>query len=313
MGQKPILFTGNSNPSLAKDVAQLLKTEVSPANVTTFNDGETRVQVQKTVRGQKAFILQSTCAPVNNNLMELLLMADALRRSSAEKIIAVMPYYGYGRQDYQMAPREPISARVVADLLQAVGVTNVVSVDIHSAKAQGFFGIPFDNLSTTRLASDFLKKTLSFKSDDFVVVSPDAGGVKRAQDFVQRLNAPLAIIHKRRPKPGQVKVTHVVGDVEGKMCIMVDDMVDTGGSLLNGAQALLDAGAKSVSAYATHAVLSGDAVSKIEDSDALDRLFVTDTIPVKKSKKIAVCPIAPTLAKVIDAIQNSSSISPYVD
>ncbi|MDP2718029.1 MAG: ribose-phosphate diphosphokinase, partial [Candidatus Micrarchaeota archaeon] len=221
--------------------------------------------------------------------------------------------YGYSRQDYQMAPREPVSARVVADLLQAVGVTNVVSVDIHSIKAQGFFGIPFDNLSTTRLASDFLKKQLSLKSQDLVVVSPDAGGVKRAQDFAARLNAPLAIVHKRRPKPGEVKITHVVGEVDGKTCLMVDDMVDTGGSLLNGAQALKQAGAKAVYAYATHAVLSDNAVSRIESSDALERLFVTDTVPVPKSRKITVCPIAPVLAQVIDAIQTSASISPFVD
>ncbi len=313
MGQKPLLFTGNANPELAAAVAKILKTKLSPANITQFNDGETRVQINQTVRGQKAFILQSTCAPVNDRLMELLFMADAMRRSSAEKIIAVIPYYGYSRQDYQMAPREPVSARVVADLLQAVGVTNVVSVDIHSIKAQGFFGIPFDNLSTTRLASDFLKKQLSLKSQDLVVVSPDAGGVKRAQDFAARLNAPLAIVHKRRPKPGEVKITHVVGEVDGKVCLMVDDMVDTGGSLLNGAQALKDAGAKTVHAYATHAVLSGNALDRIEASDALERLFVTDTLVVPKSPKITVCPIAPVLADVIDAIENSTSISPFVD
>ncbi|MBI2445711.1 ribose-phosphate pyrophosphokinase [Candidatus Micrarchaeota archaeon] len=313
MVEKPLLFTGNANRPLAESVSKLLKAPILPANVTRFNDGETRVQIQHTVRGKTVFIIQSTCAPVNDSLMELLFMADAMRRSSAEKIVAVIPYFGYSRQDYQMAPREPVSARVVADLLQAVGVTNVVTIDIHSVKAQGFFGIPFDNLNTTRIASEFLEKNLQLDSKDLVVVSPDAGGVKRAYDFAARLNAPLAIIHKRRPKPGEVQVTHVVGDVAGKTCLMIDDMVDTGGSLLNGAQALKDAGAKSVYAYAAHAVLSANATERIEKSPALERLVVTDTIPVPKSKKILICPIAPVLAKVIHAIQTTESISPFVD
>ncbi len=310
---KPLLFTGNANPALAEAIAKQLKVDLSPANITTFNDGETRVQVRKTVRGEPVFLIQSTCAPVNNSLMELLLMADAMRRSSAEKIIAVMPYFGYSRQDYQMSPREPISARVVADLLEAVGVTNVIAVDIHSAKAQGFFGIPFDNLNTVKLASEFITKALPINLKEVVVVSPDAGGVKRAQEFAARLNTPLAIIHKRRPKPGEVQVTHVVGDVAGKTCLMVDDMVDTGGSLINGALALKNAGAKSVYAYATHAVLSGDALERIEASDALEKLIVTDTIPVKRRPKLVVCPIAPVIAKVIHAIQNHESVSPFVD
>ncbi len=313
MVEKPLLFTGNANRPLADAVSKILKAPILPANVTRFNDGETRVQIQHTVRGKPVFIIQSTCAPVNDSLMELLFMADAMRRSSAEKIVAVIPYYGYSRQDYQMAPREPVSARVVADLLQAVGVTNVVTIDIHSVKAQGFFGIPFDNLNTTRIASEFIQKNLDLDPSNTVVVSPDAGGVKRAQDFAAKLNTPLAIIHKRRPAPGQVQITHVVGDVAGKTCLMIDDMVDTGGSLLNGAQALKDAGAKSVYAYATHAVLSGSAVENIEKSQALERLFTTDTIPQKKSKKITVCPIAPVLAKVIHAIQTNESISPFVD
>jgi len=313
MAEKPLLFTGNANRPLADAVSKLIKAPILPANVTRFNDGETRVQIQHTVRGKTVFILQSTCAPVNDSLMELLFMADAMRRSSAEKIVAVIPYFGYSRQDYQMAPREPVSARVVADLLEAVGVTNVVTIDIHSVKAQGFFGIPFDNLNTTRIASEFLEKTLDLQSDELVVVSPDAGGVKRAHEFAARLNAPLAIIHKRRPKPGEVQVTHVVGDVSGKTCLMIDDMVDTGGSLINGAQALKDAGAKSVYAYAAHAVLSNNAAERIDKSSALERLVVTDTIPVPKSKKILVCPIAPVLAKVIHAIQTNESISPFVD
>ncbi len=312
MVEKPLLFTGNANRPLAESVSKLLKSPLMPANVTRFNDGETRVQIQHTVRGKTVFIIQSTCAPVNDSLMELLFMADAMRRSSAEKIVAVIPYFGYSRQDYQMAPREPVSARVVADLLQAVGVTNVVTIDIHSVKAQGFFGIPFDNLNTTRIASEFLEKTLNLDSN-LVVVSPDAGGVRRAHDFAARLNAPLAIIHKRRPKPGEVQVTHVVGDVAGKTCLMIDDMVDTGGSLINGAQALKNAGAKSVYAYAAHAVLSDNAAERIDKSPALERLVVTDTIPVPKSKKILICPIAPVLAKVIHAIQTNESISPFVD
>lgn len=312
MVEKPLLFTGNANRPLADAVSKLLKAPILPANVTRFNDGETRVQIQHTVRGKPVFLIQSTCAPVNDSLMELLFMADACRRSSAEKIVAVIPYYGYSRQDYQMAPREPVSARVVADLLEAVGVTNVVTIDIHSVKAQGFFGIPFDNLNTTRIASEFLQKNFDLSSD-VVVVSPDAGGVKRAHEFAARLNAPLAIIHKRRPAPGQVQITHVVGEVSGKTCLMIDDMVDTGGSLLNGAQALKDAGAKAVYAYATHAVLSGNALEKIEKSDALEHLVVTDTIPVTKRRKITICPIAPVLAKVIHAIQTNESISPFVD
>ncbi|MBI5226632.1 ribose-phosphate pyrophosphokinase [Candidatus Micrarchaeota archaeon] len=313
MVEKPLLFSGNANRPLAESVAKILKAPILPANVTRFNDGETRVQVQYTVRGKIVFLIQSTCAPVNDTLMELLLMADAMRRSSAEKIVAVMPYFGYSRQDYQMAPREPVSARVVADLLEAVGVTNVVTVDIHSVKAQGFFGIPFDNLNTTRTASEFLQKHVSLDPENTVVVSPDAGGVKRAYDFPAKLNTPLAIIHKRRPAPGEVQVTHVVGDVKGKTCLMIDDMVDTGGSLLTGAQALKDNGAKAVYAYATHAVLSNNAATRIDASSALERLFVTDTIPTAKSRKITVIPVAPVLAKVIHAIQTNESISPFVD
>lgn len=311
---KPAIFTGNSNPAFAKAVVSELGTELAPAEVTQFQDGETRVKVNRTVRGQDAFILQSTCKPVNDNLMEILLLADAMRRSSAGKIIAVIPYFGYSRQDYQMAPREPVSARVVADLLQASGVTNVVSVDVHSSKMQGFFGIPFDNLHTSRIASEFMIKQLKLKIEDTVVVSPDAGGVRRAQYFSSRLATPIAIIHKRRPKPGESKVTHLVGEVDGKDCLIVDDMVDTGGSLLNAASALKDQGAKNVYAYCTHPVLSGNALEKIDKNKALNRLVVTDTIPLsRKSPKILVCSMAPTLAKVIQAIHENKSISPYVD
>ncbi|MBI5036985.1 ribose-phosphate pyrophosphokinase [Candidatus Micrarchaeota archaeon] len=310
---KPTLFTGNSNVPLAEAVAKELWTKLGDALVAKFNDGETRVRINQTVRGQKVFVLQSTCDPVNDNLMEILLMADALKRSSAEKIVAVIPYFGYSRQDYQMSAREPITSRLVADLLQQAGVTSVVTVDMHSSKAQGFFSVPFDNLKTTRMATEYLSKEIDLNKN-IVVVSPDAGGVSRTQYFAARINAPIAIIHKRRPRPGEAKVMSVIGDVEGKNCLLVDDMIDTGGSLIGAADALKEKGAKNVYAYCTHAVLSGDAVGKIEKSKSLEKLFVTDTIPLKKkSRKIKVFSTAPILAKAISAIYENVSISPYVD
>lgn len=309
----PTLFTGNSNIPLAEAITKELSTKLGDSLVAKFNDGETRVRINQTVRGQRVFILQSTCDPVNDNLMEILLMADALKRSSAEKIIAVIPYFGYSRQDYQMSAREPITSRLVADLLQKAGVTSVVTVDMHSSKAQGFFSMPFDNLKTTRMATEYLSKEIDMNRN-MVIVSPDAGGVSRTQYFAARINAPIAIIHKRRPKPGEAKVMSVVGEVEGKNCLLVDDMIDTGGSLIGAADALKEKGAKSVYAYCTHAVLSGDAVQKIEKSTSLEKLFVTDTIPLKKkSRKIKVFSTAPILAKAISAIYENASISPYVD
>ncbi|MBK6690914.1 MAG: ribose-phosphate pyrophosphokinase [Myxococcales bacterium] len=310
MFKKVCLFSGNANPSLATAIADYLETPLGRAKTTRFSDGESFVELGENVRGVDAFVIQPTASPVNDNVMELLIMVDALRRASAGSITAVMPYYGYGRQDRKVAPRTPITAKLVADLMQAAGVTRVVSVDLHAGQIQGFFNIPFDHLyAMPVMLEDYLKK--SFDSSA-VCVSPDAGGVERARAYSKRLNASLAIVDKRRERANVSEVMNLIGDVKGRDCIIIDDMIDTAGTLCGAAQALRDRGAKRVVACATHGVLSGPAIARIVES-ALDEVVVTDTIPLsdaaKACGKIKQVGIARLLGEAIKRIHSSDSVS----
>jgi ribose-phosphate pyrophosphokinase len=303
------LFTGNSNRALAEEIAAYLKIPVGDATVTTFSDGEIMVQVNENIRGADIFVLQSTCTPVNKNLMELLLMVDALKRASAGRITAVMPYYGYARQDRKAAPRVPISARLVADLLSVTGIHRVLTIDLHAGQIQGFFDIPVDHLYSTPVLTEFVKKEYA---NDIVIVSPDAGGVERARAFAKRLNASLAIIDKRREKANVSQVMHVIGDVKNKNAVLFDDMIDTAGTITQGAAAISENGAKRVVAACAHAVLSGPALERI-NSSSLEEVIVTNTIPmenhVKKCKKLKVLSVAPLLGEAIKRIHEETSIS----
>lgn len=274
------IFSGNSNPTLAKEVGARLDIPLGRANVGRFSDGEISVEVSENVRSADVFVVQSTCAPGNENLMELLIMIDALRRASAEHICAVIPYYGYGRQDRKVAPRTPITAKLVADLLATSGVDRVVSMDMHAGQIQGFFNIPTDHLYASPVFLDDLRKKL--KVDELTIVSPDAGGVERARAYSKRLNCPLAIIDKRRPRPNASEVMNLIGDVAGRDAIIIDDIVDTGGTLAQGAAALKAKGARRVFAYIVHPILSGPAISRINES-VLEELVVADTVPLSKT------------------------------
>lgn len=305
------LFTGNSNPKLAQDIAHYLNLSVGKAVVSCFSDGETSVEILENVRGKEVFVIQSTSAPAADNLMELLLMADALRRSSAKTITAVMPYFGYARQDRrERSARVPISAKVVADMLMAVGITNVITVDLHADQIQGFFYIPVDNIYASRVMMDDIEAK---KFKNLVVVSPDIGGVARARAVAKRLNdASLAIIDKRRPKPNQAKVMNLIGDVQGRDCIIIDDMIDTAGTLALASQALMDKGAASVTAYCSHPILSGQAITNIENS-SLEEVIVTDSIPLseaaKQCKKIRQLSLGKLVAETIIRVNNKLSVS----
>jgi ribose-phosphate pyrophosphokinase len=303
------LFTGNSNKTLAKEIADVLKIPVGEATVSTFSDGEIMVQLNENVRGYDVFVVQSTCMPVNNNLMELLLMIDALKRASSSRITAVIPYYGYARQDRKAQPRVPISARMVADLITAIGAHRVLTIDLHAGQIQGFFDIPVDHLYSSPVLAEYVKKEYL---NDIVIVSPDAGGVERARAFAKRLNASLAIIDKRREKANVSKVMHVIGDVNGKDAILFDDMIDTAGTITQAVSALKINGAKRVVAACTHAVLSGPALDRINESD-LEEVIATNTIPMgdktDKCKKLTVLSVAPLLGEAIKRIHEESSIS----
>ncbi len=303
------IFTGNANPALADEICNFLDRPLGRSRVTQFSDGETFCVIEENVRGVDTYVVQSTCPPVNDRVMELLVMVDALRRASAGSITAVIPYYGYGRQDRKVAPRTPISAKLVASLLEAAGVNRVVAVDLHAGQIQGFFNIPFDHLFAM---PTMLDRHLREHYTGAVVVSPDAGGVERARAFSKRLNGTLAIIDKRRERANQSEVMHIIGDVEGKRCVVVDDMLDTAGTMCNAARALADAGAASVSASVTHAVLSGPALQRIEESP-LYEVICSNTIPLtdagKACKKIKVVSIAPLLAEAIRRIHHSDSVS----
>ena len=307
------IFTGNANPDLAREIAAYLGTTVGDSVVNRFNNGEIQVMINESVRGKDIFIVQPTCGPiVNDNVMELLIMADAFKRASANHITAVIPYYGYARQDRKARGREPITAKLMADLLETAGITRVVTIDLHAAQIQGFFNIPFDHMPGGPLLAEYIKEK---NLDNIVVVSPDLGGVSRARGFAEILNAPMAIIDKRRPEPGVAKVMNLIGNVEGKNCIMVDDMVDTAGSLTEGARALKKFGANEIYACCTHPILTDPALSRIAQSD-ITELVVTNTIPLapsKKHPKIKVLSIAPILAETILRIYNDWSVSQLFD
>jgi ribose-phosphate pyrophosphokinase len=302
------VFTGNAHPALAEEICKALGSTLGRSRVTQFSDGETFAVVEDNVRGVDTYVVQPTCAPVNDRLMELLIMVDALRRASAGSITAVIPYYGYARQDRKIAPRTPISAKLVAELLEAAGVNRVVAVDLHAGQIQGFFNIPFDHL----FAMPALLPALRDRYAGACVVSPDAGGVERARAYSKRLGGTLAIIDKRRELANQSEVMHIVGDVAGKRCIIVDDILDTAGTMCNAASALVKAGASSVAASVSHAVLSGPAIPRITESP-LDEVFVTNSIPqsdaARACRKIKVVSIAPLLAEAIRRIHHSDSVS----
>lgn len=305
-----MVFTGNAHPKLAEDVVRHLSMRLGRATVGRFSDGEVNVEIMENVRGKDVFVLQSTCEPTNDSLMEIMLMVDALRRASAGRITAAIPYFGYARQDRRArSARVPITARVVADMLTAVGVNRVLTMDLHSDQIQGFFDIPVDNIySTPILMGDIWKQNY----DDLMVVSPDVGGVVRARAVAKRLECELAIIDKRRPKPNVAKVMNIIGDVKGRTCLIMDDMVDTANTLCEAANALKDNGAKRVIAYCTHAVLSGSAVERVNNS-ALDELVVTDTIPLREearsSTRIRQLSVANLMAETIRRISDEDSVS----
>ncbi len=305
-----MVFTGNANPRLAEEVARHMNIRLGRAKVGRFSDGEVAVEILENVRGKDVFILQSTCNPTNDNLMEVMVMADALRRASAGRITAAIPYYGYARQDRRTrSARVAITAKVVANMLQSAGVDRVLTMDLHSDQIQGFFDIPVDNIySSPILLGDIWRHDYP----DLVVVSPDVGGVVRARAIAKRLECDLAIIDKRRPKPNEAKVMNIIGDIKGRTCIIMDDMVDTAGTLCEAAQALKDGGAARVMAYCTHPVLSGQAVARITGS-ALDELVVTDTIPLRDDAracgKIRQLSIAGLMAETIRRISNEDSVS----
>ena len=302
------VFTGNSNPQLAKDICKELGIPLGSSEVGAFSDGENFASIYETVRGSDVFVVQSTCTPVNNNLMELLIMIDALKRASAGRITAVIPYYGYARQDRKVSPRAPISAKLVADFLSTAGANRVVTVDLHAGQIQGFFNCPVDNL----FASQVLLEPFMSMKGEIVVVSPDAGGVERARSFAKRIEAPLAIIDKRRDRPNQATATHVIGDVDGKIAVLVDDIIDTAGTICAGAEVLLREGAREVYACATHGVLSGPALERLNNS-VFTKVVVTDTIPsgerLDVCSKLQVVSVASLLAKSIHNIHTGSSVS----
>ncbi|MBE9529976.1 MAG: ribose-phosphate pyrophosphokinase [Proteobacteria bacterium] len=276
-----VIFSGNSNPILSQKICEYINVPLGGEKVKRFSDGEIQIEIDENVRSKEVFVIQSICSPVNENLVELLLMLDALKRASANRITAVIPYYGYARQDKKVAPRVPISAKLVADLLTVAGAARIITMDLHSGQIQGFFNIPVDNLFAAPVIIDYIRKKFN---NDLVIVSPDAGGVERARAFAKRLNAGLAIIDKRRDAPNQAKAMAVIGDVADKVVVILDDMVDTSGTLVEAAGAIMKNGAREIHASCCHAVLSGPAIERIEDSD-LKTLVVTDTIPLNENAR----------------------------
>ena len=305
------IFGGNSCPNLTRDVAHYLGVPVGSSRVERFSDGEIFVEIGENVRGVNCFILQSTCSPPNRNLMELLIMIDALKRASAGSIVAIVPYYGYGRQDRKVKPRTPISSKLVADLITAAGADRLVSIDLHAGQIQGFFNIPVDHLYAMPVFIDHLRSR-GFVKEDAVVISPDAGGVERARAFAKRIESSMAIIDKRRPQPNVSEVMNIIGDVKGKHAVIIDDMIDTAGTVTQAAKVILDRGAKSVMACVTHGVLSGPAIQRINDS-VLSDVIITDTIPLSAAAracpKIHVLSVAKLLAESIKRIHHGDSIS----
>ena len=306
------IFTGTANPELANEVSKILGIKISDADVGYFSDGELRVEIEENVRGHDTFIIQSTCSPTNKNVMEIMLIADALKRSSASRITAVVPYYGYARQDRRVrSARVPISAKVVADMFASVGIDRVLTIDLHSETIQGFFDMPADNVYATKLMIDDIKE--NNQRDEVIVVSPDVGGVVRSRALAKYLDdTDLAIIDKRRSAANESEVMNIIGEIDGKVCIVPDDIVDTAGTLCNAASALKSMGAKAVKAYITHPVLSGPAIERLNNSD-IDEIVVTNSIPLnkeaKKCSKIRVISIASIIAECITRLSNEESLS----
>lgn len=312
MNRTAAIFTGNSNVALAKEIVKYLKMPLGKAFVSAFSEGEIRVKIEENVRGKDVFVIQSTCTPPNKNLMELLILIDALRRASADRITAVLPYFGYARQDRKDQPRVPITAKLVANLLTTAGANRVLTIDLHAGQIQGFFDIPLDHLFAVTTFVDYFK---SLRVKNLVVVSPDVGGIKMARAYAKRLEAPLAIVDKRRISAEDTEVMNILGEVKGMNALIIDDIAATAGSLVEASSALKKAGAKDVYAAVTHPVLSGPAIKRIESSP-LKKIFVTNTIPVedgKKHQKIKVLSIAPLLAEAIRRIHNKESVSCLFD
>ncbi len=303
------ILTGNANPALARAICAELGVPLSGAIVKAFSDGEIWVQVEENVRGADIFVVQPTCTPVERNLMELILLIDALKRASADRITAVLPYYGYARQDRKDRSRVPISAKVVASMIERCGAHRILAVDLHAAQIQGFFDIPVDHLFSTPVMIEYFRQS---GVGNTIVISPDAGGVERARAFAKRLDVPLAIIDKRRDQPNVSEVMNIIGDVRGMDCLIIDDLIDTAGTLVKASEALLEAGARTVSACATHAVLSGPAVERIENSQLKEVVFA-DTIPLRPDaaacQKIRVLSVAGLLARAIQSINQETSVS----
>ena len=304
------LLTGNSNKTLSKKIAKYLKSKLIKSNIRKFADGEIYIEINENIRGNSIFIIQSISSPANDNLMELLICIDALKRSSAKNITAVIPYFGYARQDRKVVPRTSISAKLVSNLITKAGADRVVTVDLHAGQIQGFFDIPVDNLFATPIFARHIKKRIKVKN--LICVAPDVGGTERARALGKILNVGLAIVDKRRPKPGLSQVMNLIGNVKNKTCIIVDDIIDSGGTIVNAAQALKDRGAKDVYVYITHGVLSGEAVNKIKKS-VIKNLVITDTIDnlekIKNAKNIEVLPISDLMGEAIKRISNSTSVS----
>ncbi len=309
------IFSGNSNPALARKIAEGVGVELGYCQLGTFADGEIQVEIHESVRGQDVFIIQSTCPPSNQNYMELFILIDALKRASARSINAVIPYFGYARQDRKVAPRAPISAKLMADLVTTAGATRVVCLDLHAAQIQGFFDVPVDHLFAIPTLARSWREKVGYGAD-FVAVSPDAGGVERTRAFAKRIEAPLAIIDKRRSGPNEAKAYHLIGDVQGKTAIIVDDMIDTAGTLTQAVDSLYKNGAKRVFAVATHPILSGPAISRLIESK-IEKVWVTDTIPLSaaasNSGKIEVVSVASLLAEAIKRIHGNDSVSSLFD
>lgn len=302
------IFTGNANKKLAEEICQYLGVSLGDSNVSRFSDGEIRVRINESVRGADVFIIQPTCTPVNEHLMELLVMVDAIRRASARRITAVIPYYGYARQDRKARARDPITAKLVANLLYAAGARRVVTMDLHAGQIQGFFDIPVDHLPGVPILAEYFAQN---ELDNLVVVSPDIGGVTRSRDLAERLHVPLAIIDKRRPEPNVAEVTNIIGNIKGKRVIMIDDIIDTAGTITKGAEALYERGAKEIYACCTHPVLSGPAVERLKNS-VIKELVVTNTIHLTEDKlfdRVKVLSVAPILGEAIIRIHEDLSVS----
>ena len=308
------IISGNSNPILAREISKELKVEIIDVSVTRFSDQEVFVEINENIRGKNIFVIQSTSMPANDNVMELLITIDALKRASANTVTAVIPYFGYARQDRKVGPRTPISAKLIADILTTAGIDRLLTIDLHAGQIQGFFDIPVDNLyAAPVITKDILDH---YKNKDLVVISPDVGGVVRARGIAKRINGDLAIVDKRRDKANESEVMNIIGDIKGRDCIIVDDIVDTAGTLCNAAEALIESGAKSVSAYITHGVLSGPAVERIKTSK-LNELVITDSIAPTKlildASNIRILNLAPLIAEAIKRISSDSSVSSLFD